>query len=308
MADPQRAPRRPVDASMTLLNEVMHRPLDPGYAAAAARRSAGIERPIGRVGVLGVLVVALLLGLATTTATRELRRPQPAVAAARELLEEQIRERQSDTDHLVARAAALNGEIAALQRVALQGGGVPNPPTAGRDAVATGAVAVRGPGLVVTLADGEAPADGDESDFAVQDSDVQTVVNALWAGGAEAIAVNNQRLTSLSAIRSAGAAILVDLQPLAGPYRIQAIGDASAMQVAIARVGAGEYLRLLNSRFGIRSSIAALNRVDVPAADPASLRYASPGLAVESSQSTTSTRSTPSGPQPSGPAITRPAG
>ncbi len=57
-------------------------------------------------------------------------------------------------------------------------------------------------------------------DGRVRDVDVQTVVNGLWAAGAEGIAVNGQRLTSLSTIRHAGDAIVVDLRQLARPYTI----------------------------------------------------------------------------------------
>ena len=51
------------------------------------------------------------------------------------------------------------------------------------------------------------------------DRDLQVIVNGLWAAGAEAIAVNGQRLTACSAIRSAGEAILVDFRPLSAAVR-----------------------------------------------------------------------------------------
>ncbi|MGO1341870.1 MAG: DUF881 domain-containing protein, partial [Cellulosimicrobium funkei] len=76
-------------------------------------------------------------------------------------------------------------------------------------------------------------------------SDLQRVVNALWAGGAEAVAINDQRLTGLSAIRSAGDAVLVDLQPLVGPYRVEAIGDPDAMRTSLLRSGTSDFLQLL---------------------------------------------------------------
>ena len=83
----------------------------------------------------------------------------------------------------------------------------------------------RGPGAVVTLTDapvteGEEGADVER----VLDSDIQRAVNGLWSVGAEAIAVNGQRLTAQSAIRSAAGAILVNYRPLKPPYRVEAIG------------------------------------------------------------------------------------
>ena len=60
----------------------------------------------------------------------------------------------------------------------------------------------------------------------VFDTDIQLLVNALWASGAEAITINESRLTTTSAIRSAGDAILVNYRPLLPPYKIAAIGDS----------------------------------------------------------------------------------
>ena len=64
----------------------------------------------------------------------------------------------------------------------------------------------------------------------VRDRDMQRVVNGLWESGAEAISVNGQRLTALSAIRAAGDAILVDNKPLVPPYTVLAVGDGQAAE------------------------------------------------------------------------------
>lgn len=274
----QAAPRKaPVDASMTLLNEVMHRPLDPGYAAAAARRAAGHapRRTPSRVALVAVLAVTL--GVLTTAATLDLRAPQPDALAARTLLEDEITSRQGDADALAARATDLSAQVESLQAEALAGISPALLAQIQSDGLETGTVAVKGPGLVVTLIDAPPGSDGTtDPEATVQDSDVQHVVNALWSGGAEAIAINDHRLTTLSAIRSAGSAILVDLQPLVGPYRVQAIGDAEAMQVGLARSGASDLLRLLGTRYGIRSSVTEQSSLDLPATPSPTLFYARP--------------------------------
>jgi uncharacterized protein YlxW (UPF0749 family) len=93
---------------------------------------------------------------------------------------------------------------------------------------AAGLAAVTGPGSVVRLADAPAPIDpatGRPSATEVNrvlDIDLQAVVNGLWASGAEAIAVNGQRLTATSTIRVAGNAILVDFRPVTSPYEVSA--------------------------------------------------------------------------------------
>src|SRR5690606_12738671 len=95
---------------------------------------------------------------------------------------------------------------------------------------------------------------GSEEGF-VQDLDLQVVATALWSAGAEAVAINGHRLTTLSAIRSAGRAILVDLAPLARPYTIEAVGDPQGLQAGLARTTGGAHLAGLRSTFGIAVDI-----------------------------------------------------
>ena len=117
----------------------------------------------------------------------------------------------------------------------------------------------------------------------MHDSDLQRVVNALWAGGAEAVAINDQRLTGLSAIRSAGDAVLVDLQPLVGPYRVEAIGDPDAMRTSLLRSGTSDFLQLLGTQYGIRSGVTTQSRLDLPGRSAPTLFFAhAPETTVDS--------------------------
>lgn len=268
--------RRP-DASMTLLVEVMEKPLDAGYAEAARRRAAG-EAPARGAGTLLLLLVAVLLGLMTVAAAQQLRAPSDG-PSARELLEQEISERQQSADELRAQTVALNEEIEELQSAALSAADQGLLDRLRLDGVVTGATAVSGPGLELTLSDSDADLDPDvaASDTRVQAVDLQTVVNALWASGAEAVSVGGQRLTSLSAIRHAGEAILVDLVPLPGPsYVVRAVGDPEDMQAAYARTGAPAYTQYLSSEWGIGSSMATVDEIDLPSVGGQGLRYAEP--------------------------------
>jgi len=85
---------------------------------------------------------------------------------------------------------------------------------------------MEGPGLVVRLSDSiRKPGSTEEaSAFRVHDVDVQLVVNALFAAGAEAVAVNGNRLVSTTPIRAAGQTIVVNFRPLSSPYEVKAIG------------------------------------------------------------------------------------
>ena len=280
-------PRPAVDASMGLLNDLMSGPLEAGYAEAARQR--GVVLPPGvraRRRALS-LVMALVLGLVTTSAVLSLRAPQEAVQQSRTLLADEIAERSAEADELARANEALSADIAALQSDALEEA---NPRLFERLQEAellSGAVGVTGPGLVLELDDAVSP-DGLEVEDAsrVQDLDLQMVTNALWASGAEAIAINGQRLTSLSAIRSAGQAILVDLAPLVAPYRVEAVGDVQAMQTAFARSGAARRLSTLTGTYGIQVSTRAAQDLQLPGATTSTLLYATPPGGMASSAPT----------------------
>ncbi|GAA0289028.1 hypothetical protein GCM10009528_02090 [Kineococcus aurantiacus] len=179
---------------------------------------------------------------------------------------QRIEDGTARADGLAARAGALQAENA---RLAAALGGAP---AASADAqssgleVAAAATAVTGPGLRVVLDDapaGEGPA---TSSGRVVDRDVQLVVNGLWAAGAEAVAVNGQRLGPLSSIRAAGEAVLVDYRPLTPPYAVAAIGDPTAMQTAFATSVAGRYLQVLRDNYGLRTQVSPADDLRLPAA------------------------------------------
>lgn len=269
--------RRP-DQSMTLLREVVERPLDPGYAEAARRRAEGRAPalPLWRKVVIGVLAAAL--GAGAVWATRELRTPADAAGEARTLLLSQIDEGVARAEALRAENAALAEAIDRLQEESLAG---TNPEFLERVRLLTlsaGGARVRGPGVTITLDDSrEAQAGEPDSDLGrVQDLDLQVLTNALWAAGAEAVAINGHRLSTVSAIRSAGPAILVDLAPLARPYVVEAVGDPDEMQARLTRSSAGAHLVTLRETFGISVTIAESADLVLPGTSARTLRHAEP--------------------------------
>jgi uncharacterized protein YlxW (UPF0749 family) len=271
---------------MTLLAEVMERPLDPGYAAAAERRKVMGEPPRTPMSRLTTLLLLVLIGLLTVAAVLALRAPGPEAASAKDALLQRIKTQTTTADRLQAandRLRASNdkaqSDLLALQA---QSGLADQLQELG---IVSGSLAVRGPGLRITVHDApgstaSADADPREQDEAangrVLDRDLQIVVNGLWAGGAEAISVNGQRLTALSAIRSAGQAILVDFRPISPPYVINAIGDADAMRTAFASGAAGPYLRSLDDNYGIKSDIDSVSALSLPASSGLTLHDVKP--------------------------------
>ncbi|MGL5858511.1 MAG: DUF881 domain-containing protein [Angustibacter sp.] len=266
-------PRR-ADASMTLLTQVVSQPVDPGYAAAAQRRAQqGLTADRGTrgrsvVAVVGVMVIGVLLG----TAWWQAHRSAPTGTATRTQLVDQIRRQDAEAGRLQRRNAALVRRIesqqARLLQLAARGELAAELTTL---SLATGAQEVVGPGLVVTVddavaADDSDAADGQDSqDGQVLDQDLQVVVNGLWFAGAEAVAINGQRLTALSAIRSAGEAILVDYRPLVTPYRIEAIGDPARLRPRFNDGPGGRDVQYLVDNFGVRVSIESVPSFRLPA-------------------------------------------
>jgi len=105
-------------------------------------------------------------------------------------------------------------------------------------AAAAGRTAVRGPALRVTLDDaklagGQVPAGADPDDYVIHQQDVQSVVNALWQGGAEAMMLQDQRVVSTSAVRCVGNTLILQGRVYSPPYVITAIGDRGAMRSAL---------------------------------------------------------------------------
>ncbi|MDO8107732.1 DUF881 domain-containing protein [Isoptericola sp. b441] len=266
---------RRVDASMSLLNDLMRQPIDGDYAAAhAARVARPSSRPqrLTRSGL--VLVVAVVLGVVLSGAVVNLRAPTAALRASRQLLVDQVSERTQQADDLAAANAAMSDQIAALQAQALESS---DPQLLARlrgYELASGAIATIGPGLVFELTD--APGDGApaEPTSLVQDVDLRVLVNGLWAAGAEAIAVNGVRLTATSPIRSVHQAVFVNLVPVTSPYTVSAIGDPQTMQTRLAQGTTSSYLALLTSAYGIAVSTKAADHLELPGAGASVLRYA----------------------------------
>jgi len=118
--------------------------------------------------------------------------------------------------------------------------------------VFAGTVGVHGPGIVVKLKDSpkrntSVMAQADLGEYIIHDRDVREVVNELFASGAEAIAVNDQRLVASSSIRCVGPVVRVNSTPIAAPFFIKVIGDPVTLENALKMPGGpAEGLFLLN--------------------------------------------------------------
>lgn len=275
------------DASMTLLTEMMQRPLDPGYAAAAAnRQESGLPAATGRRSPL-LIIASILIGALLGASALALRTPTTAAGRIKLGLVDRIEAGRAHADVQTRRIATLRAEISSEQAAALsqqsQGGLTAE---LSQLELAAGTVPVTGPGLVLTVDDAESKAEPEAPDAdppaaigpdegKVIAKDLQLIVNGLWAAGAEAISINGQRLTSRAAIRSAGEAILVDYRPLARPYAITAIGDPGSLGVEFADNSGGSYLQSLKN-YKVRTNIENRPSVTIPGEPALSLDKARP--------------------------------
>jgi uncharacterized protein YlxW (UPF0749 family) len=270
---------------MSLLTNAMDHSLDDGYAEAAARRGETGRSRLPRTlrGRLTVALGLVMVAVVVTIGAAEARISAPTLAKERGELIDRIESGNANADRLAKSVDTLRGEVGEKQRQALQKHG-----GAKGDLVAllSGATEVSGPGVKLMVDDAKQAASGsgggprESSDFSdtgrVRDHDMQRVVNGLWESGAEAIAINGQRLTALSAIRAAGDAILVDNKPLAPPYTVLAVGDGQRLSTAFQDSADGQYLHVLQENYDIRTSISAQDKVRLPAAPSLIVRSAEP--------------------------------
>ena len=135
----------------------------------------------------------------------------------------------------------------------------------------TGTVPVTGAGMVVTVDD---KPDATSDRERVFDQDLQKLVNGLWAAGAEAISINGQRLSSLSAIRLAGQAITVNFRSLRRPYVVSAIGNPDDLPARFVDTAGGTWWLNLKAVYGLRFELVSADTLRLPAISPPLLRFA----------------------------------
>ena len=273
---------------MTLLTEMMERPLDPGYAAAAENRQrSGLPPATGHRSPL-LVIVAVLIGALLAISALALRVPETTASSAKAYLVSRIEAMRVHADGQTRLIATVRREIDNAQAAALgRQSETLLAEELSRLELAAGTVPVTGPGLVLTVDDAAVEAglknpNVDPLAAAVPDlgkvmaTDLQRIVNDLWQAGAETISVNGHRLTSRAAIRFAGAAILVANRPLTRPYVITAIGDPGALNADFAAGDGGSYLKSLEANYKIRGEIKERDSVVVPGEPALSLRMAKP--------------------------------
>lgn len=211
-----------------------------------------------RSWTLPIGLVAVVTGFMLSTQFRTQAQLQPPTPSRRITQMAQVLQASE------RRRMALEGEITILKQQLkdIQGEAPPAIETM-EGQMASGLLPVTGPGIRLVLDDSSSkPPKPDGVQAAVRAEDLLKVVNELWAAGAEAIAINDQRIIAQTDISDAGSALLINRQRVASPFQIQAIGPSASLQKALTlKGGVLEYLQF----FGIHATISKLPAIEIPA-------------------------------------------
>lgn len=209
------------------------------------------------------LAAAALVGGAAALAVTQAGRNGSDSAATRAALLGQIGRAQQVAAGLESTTARLRSTttLARAQQLARSSAGARLVRQQAALELATAGVAVTGPGITVRITDGTSASAG-----RVLDTELQAVANALWSAGADAIAVNGQRLGPGTAIRTAGDTILVGFRPVLSPYVVAAIGDRNALQTGYAASNAAVVLAAREQLDGGSVTVSSAAAVHLPAA------------------------------------------
>ncbi|MGO0575790.1 DUF881 domain-containing protein [Ornithinimicrobium panacihumi] len=219
-------------------------------------------------GVVGVTVVCVLAGLLFGTSAA-LARNTPPAAAPLDLVS-LIQARDQQVNQLNERVEALRTEVDDLQARAESSQARTASRNADKMAPGVGMAAVSGPAVQVTLDDAgytlsTLPEGYSVDDVVVHQQDLQAVVNALWAGGAEAIMVQDQRIVSTSSVQCVGNTLYLQGRVYSPPYTITAVGDPNSLHASLQADPTVSIYRQWAEVIGLGYEVNDLATVEVPA-------------------------------------------
>ncbi|MFW6774900.1 DUF881 domain-containing protein [Nocardioides sp. CPCC 205120] len=222
------------------------------------------------MGVFGLLAATAAVQSSRDAATNETSRTTLEGRAT------EGRERLAALQERIAELRAANGAATA----ALEGLEARERAAAGEVEglrLVTGYGEVVGPGVRAVVDDAPEDPSGEgtgDSSGRVQDEDLARLVAGLWEAGAEAIAINGQRLTPLSSIRNSGSAINVNSRPLTAPYVVDAVGDPRTLQADLADTRPGREFDVIASSVGLVVELDNVGELRLPAGPAPVLRHA----------------------------------
>jgi uncharacterized protein YlxW (UPF0749 family) len=241
------------------------------------------RRPLRSWHVGAALAFVIAGGLFATTALSS--KGLDLRAASITDLDGVVRAEKAHSDDLQAQVASLNAQIDELSHQVDDAEVTQLHDQVDELRSPAGFSAVSGPGITVVLDD--APKSEvekyreegkDENELVVHQQDIQAVVNALWAGGAEAMTLQDQRVISTTGIKCVGNTVMLHGVPYSPPYRISAIGDQAAMESSLnASDYVDAYLTVVDA-YGLGYDVTTSENLEFPAFEGSTtLKYAKAG-------------------------------
>ena len=269
--------RLPEHVTRPLLDLVVQQSLDQDYQVVAERRLRGDLPPEPvRIRVMASAVLATF-GLLIAIAAVQTSRDSAVSDAGRSSLISQIDQRKAALDRLQRTLVSLQqGNLRAERDLEDLDSQVQTKSARLRELqVRTGFGVVHGPGIRVVV--DSAPDAGERR--LVRDEDLAKLTDGLWEAGAEAISINDQRLTALTAIRNVGLAIHVNGRGLRPPYTIKAIGDRNTLGSDLLNTTHGSEFFSLADQLGFRYQVQPSEDLVLPAGPLRRLRSVQQGTA-----------------------------
>lgn len=269
---PESARPLPRHVTTPLLTLITEQSLDGDYAHVAAARAARPSPPgRTRLGIVGGVLVTAFGAMATVAVMQNNREADDRELSREALIRQidakrdQVGRLQQEVQALAAGAQSADEAVQSLQQQ-LQTVSA----RVRRLEIRTGYIPVHGPGVRIEVASAPNADPNDE----VRDEDLALLVNGLFQAGAEAVAINEQRVVALGGIRNTNRAVHVNGRPLTAPYTVSAIGDVDALQSRLVETTAG--LMFLSRANDLQFSYDARDVQDLrlPAASVRTLRQA----------------------------------
>jgi uncharacterized protein YlxW (UPF0749 family) len=261
----------PEHVTAPLLTLITARSMDEDYAHVAQKRAAaGEQRPQAARPHWASIVAVGVLGLLAAVVAVQTHREADVNELSRAALVEQIDARSAEVRELQSQVADLStanqATSASTNRIA---GQLEDAEARVRRAeLITGFSQVHGPGVRITVDNRP----GVDVDSEIRDEDLATLVDGLWEAGAEAIAINDQRLNALGGIRNTNRAIHVNGRPVLAPYVVSVIGDNRNLQARLLQTSQGQSWFGLVNGLGFVYSAENVDDITLPAAPERPLR------------------------------------
>lgn len=271
--------RRPQleDDSLRLIDDLTNRPMDPMFSDSRLDKRPKSAFRVWSTRVI-VFIICVAVGFSGSIIVQILH-----TDPRKEIRSSLAKELTQQTKHL----NTLNSEVSSLRvKVENQSKKLANTTkndTLTYDEMATGTIPVTGPGITLTIANplaansdttsGSLPRESSSNIRVVTDSDLQVFIQILWQAGAEAISINGYRLGVQTSVRTAGQTILVGVNQVQSPYKIQAIGDASALASAVGEKSQRSLYTTLKGA-GIYPQITTSKSITLEAANSSEISYA----------------------------------